>query len=172
MWRTGVYLVNLSVTEKTKIHTERNVVNEQLTRDDIFLLKLVHPFHNAKNSILALVHFIAICHGKNCFSLKAKSSTNNLGMQREIAWISTDTSKWASHCCGFVSRRERRTRALICSIGQRDDVALGLRPRSRILRPRRQRSSLLEVGKSHSHSILSWCQRKSCAKESDSHFVE
>jgi hypothetical protein len=155
MWRTGVDLVNIPSDGKTKFRTERDVIDEQSTRDDIFFLKHVHPFHSAKDSILTLVHFITICHGKNCFSLKAKCSTNNLGMQQEIAWICTDTSKWASHCCGFVSRRERRTRALVCSIGRRDAAAPGLRPRSRILRPWRQRSSLLEEGKSHSHPILS-----------------
>ena len=81
MWRTEVYVVSLSVAEKTRFHTERKLINEQNTRQDIFLRKVAEPPGSVEHSIVALMHLIAICHGEESFSLKAKYLPNNSGIQ-------------------------------------------------------------------------------------------
>jgi len=57
-------------------HTERKVINQQSTREDLLYSKYVHPFGSVDHSIVVLVRLIAICHGEDCFPLKAEYFPN------------------------------------------------------------------------------------------------
>jgi hypothetical protein len=66
--------------KKARFHTKRKVVNQQSTREDFLLRKAAHPFGSVEHSVIAILHLIAICHGKDRFSLKSKYFPNNSGL--------------------------------------------------------------------------------------------
>jgi hypothetical protein len=64
------------------VHTERKIINEQSTREDVCLPKLAHPFGRVEHYVVALVHFIAICHGEERFSLKSEYFPKDSAMKK------------------------------------------------------------------------------------------
>jgi hypothetical protein len=65
--------------EKAKSHTQRNVIDEQSTRKDLFNGKLIPPFGGVNHAIIAPTDLISICHGEDQLPLKAGRLQNNLG---------------------------------------------------------------------------------------------
>jgi hypothetical protein len=70
----------LPMDKKQKMRTERDVIEEQNIQRGHFLRKLIPPFGSVKKLIIAPMHFISICHGKNQLSLKAKHLPSNSAM--------------------------------------------------------------------------------------------
>ena len=57
-----------------KIQTERNLIDEQTTRKNLFSSVLNTLFGRDKQLIMAPMHLIPVCHGEDQFSLKAENS--------------------------------------------------------------------------------------------------
>jgi hypothetical protein len=51
--------------EKAKTHTERNVIEEQSSRKDLFERKPYPPPGNVKQPIVVPLHLISICHSED-----------------------------------------------------------------------------------------------------------
>ena len=62
----------LPMGKKQSIHTERNVIDGQITHEVLFSRQLIPPFAIIKQPITAIVHLIAICHSKDQRPLKAE----------------------------------------------------------------------------------------------------
>ena|SRR5712672_1534772 len=143
--------------KEARTHMERNVIDKQSTRLNMFYPKLVHLFGGVNHDIIALVRFISICRSKDQLSLKTKRffPNNSIpGQNASRGRTKTDSSVWASHWSGFASSRERSACALACIIERYEAVPPGRRPRSSILRPWRQRSPFLPAAMFHCHPIL------------------
>jgi len=66
----------LPMGKKQSIHTERNVVDGQITHEVLFSRKLIPPFASIKQPITAIMYLIAICHSKDQRPLKAEHLPN------------------------------------------------------------------------------------------------
>ncbi len=62
----------LPMGKKQSIHTERNVIDGQITHKVLFSRQLIPPFAIIKQPITAIVHLIAIRHSKDQRPLKAE----------------------------------------------------------------------------------------------------
>ena len=138
---------------RERLRMEREVIDKQCTRKSYCSSMLGHPSRDLNLPIIGSLHLIPIGHGQDQLSLHAMEMRDNQrnGLsEKDIAY----SSMWASQSLGFSNIRVRSTRALAACIGRYSAAAPGRRPRSSSLRPRRQVSQYLAVGKSQSHSIL------------------
>jgi len=58
--------------KEARTHTERNVIDKQSTRLNMFYPKLVHLFGGVNHDVVMLVRFISVCCSKDQLPLKAK----------------------------------------------------------------------------------------------------
>jgi hypothetical protein len=66
--------------DKQKIHTERNVIEDESIQRDPVKGELIPLFGSLNHLIIAPLHLISICHGENQLALKAESLPSNSAM--------------------------------------------------------------------------------------------
>jgi|SRR6266850_1360531 len=80
----GKYQV-VSPAGTAKLRTQGNVIDEQSTRKGLFYTKLVQPLGVINHPVIASVHFISVCHGKDQLPLESKYLLNRRNArEREV----------------------------------------------------------------------------------------